>query len=53
MPADPSRLIVLAYDHDTKTAAILDGVPSDMLERGNIVARVPMEWRTNHALLDE
>ncbi|MBC7813527.1 MAG: hypothetical protein H7175_20380, partial [Burkholderiales bacterium] len=46
-PADPERMIIIAYDFETKTATVLDELPLEELVRGNIVQRVPIEWRTN------
>jgi len=51
IPIDPSRLVILFYDSQTKTARVLDELPPDVLATANIVQRAPMEWRTNHDLI--
>lgn len=50
-PIDPDRLIIMAYDSQSGTARIVDGLPADVLATANIVERAPVEWRTNEALV--
>jgi hypothetical protein len=52
VPIDPQRLVIVYYDSQTQSAHILDELPADVLATANIVERAPIEWRTNHALID-
>ncbi len=51
VPIDPDRLIVIAYDSVSGVAEVVDALPPDILATANIVARAPLEWRTNRARL--
>lgn len=50
-PIDPSRLVIVEYDSASRTARVVDELPSDILARANIVERAPVEWKTNRALV--
>ncbi len=48
---NPARLIIMSYDSQSGTARVVDELPDDVLATANILERVPLEWRTNSALL--
>lgn len=52
-PSAPENFIIVYYDAATQTAEVVSEVPDDMLERSNIVQKVPIDWQTNFDLLPE
>ncbi len=51
LPIDPKRLVIVRYDSTTDRATVLDQLPADVIERGNVVAFVPFDWKTNRDLI--
>ena len=48
------RVVIVAYDHESKSAALLDELPQEALERGNFDNRaglIASDIRTNRALM--
>ncbi len=48
---DPARLVIVRYDSATGRATVLDQLPTDVLERGNLIAFTPFGWKTNRNLI--
>ncbi|MEL6149912.1 MAG: hypothetical protein AAFR56_09835 [Chloroflexota bacterium] len=49
----PERLVVFAYDSTTRTAQIVEAVPPEILEIGNLYAEAPFTWETGAAYLPD
>lgn len=46
-PIDPQRLIIVEYDHETRSATVLDRLPDHVIANANIVTRSSFDWQTN------
>ncbi|MBN2469613.1 MAG: hypothetical protein JXN59_02720, partial [Anaerolineae bacterium] len=48
---DPASLIIVSYDSNTDSAAIMEYLSNDVIEQANIEVRAPIVWKTNFNLI--